>query len=292
MPSPSLTLDGMSIPAHDPGRACCEWTVDVSRAELDGKVAVVTGGANGIGRAIAELFVQEGARVVVADVDDDGGAAVVGELGEATAFVHTDVSDADSVQAAIDLAQERFGALHVMVNNAGISGSSRRLMQDDLRDFERVMAVDLFGVMVGTQRAARGMSPGGSIINVTSIAGINPGPGFSSYRAAKAAVIHFSRSAAIELGELGIRVNVIAPGNISTAINASLYDTGAVARRLQPLHRTGDTRDIANTAVYLASERSAQVTGSLIPVDGGTSTGPPPISWDAIRADGGGAAPT
>ena len=99
-----------------------------------------------------------------------------------------------------------------MVNNAGISGSSRRLMQDDLRDFDRVIAVDLYGVMVGTQRAARAMGPGGSIINITSIAGITPGPGFSTYRAAKAAVIHFSRSAAIEVGELGVRVNVIAPG--------------------------------------------------------------------------------
>ena len=170
-----------------------------------------------------------------------------------------------------------------MVNNAGVSGSSRRLMQDDLRDFDRVMAVDLYGVMVGTQRAARAMSQGGSIINITSIGGISPGPGFSIYRAAKAAVIHFSRSAAIEVGELGVRVNVIAPGNISTEINAS-YDTGAVARRLQPLQRLGDTRDIANAAVYLASERAAQVTGTLIPVDGGTTAGPPPIKWDDIKA--------
>jgi NAD(P)-dependent dehydrogenase (short-subunit alcohol dehydrogenase family) len=127
------------------------------------------------------------------------------------------------------------------------------------------------------------MGAGGSIITITSIAGINPGVGFSTYRAAKAAVIHFSRCAAIEVGELGVRVNVIAPGNIATAINASLYDTEAVARRLQPLQRLGSTRDIANAAVFLASERSAQVTGTLTPVDGGTSAGPPPIDWDAIK---------
>jgi NAD(P)-dependent dehydrogenase (short-subunit alcohol dehydrogenase family) len=252
--------------------------------ELEGKVAIVTGGANGIGRAIAEVFVEEGARVVIADVDDQAADEVVGALGGVASSVHTDVSDAASVQAAIDHAQQQFGQLHVMVNNAGISGSSRRLLQDDLRDFDRVIAVDLYGVMVGTQRAARAMGPGGSVINVTSIAGITPGAGFSTYRAAKAAVIHFSRCAAVELGELGVRVNVIAPGNISTAINASLYDTGAVARRLQPLHRLGATRDIANTAVYLASERAAQVTGALIPVDGGTSAGPPPIDWDDIKA--------
>ena len=252
--------------------------------ELDGKVTIITGGANGIGRAIAEVFVAEGARVVVADIDESAAVETLDVLGKAASFVHTDVSSADSVQAAIDHAQEHFGALHVMVNNAGIAGASRRLMQDDFRDFERVMAVDLYGVMVGTQRAARAMGPGGSIINMTSIGGITPGPGFSTYRAAKAAVIHFSRSAAIEVGELGVRVNVIAPGNISTAINSSLYDTAAVARRLQPLQRIGDTRDIANAAVYLASERSAQVTGTLIPVDGGTTAGPPPIKWDEIKA--------
>jgi NAD(P)-dependent dehydrogenase (short-subunit alcohol dehydrogenase family) len=258
--------------------------------ELEGKVAIVTGGANGIGRAITEVFLEEGARVVVADLDEATGNALVDDLGEAASFVATDVADADSVQAAIEHAQARFGALHVMVNNAGISGSSRRLLQDDLRDFDRVMGVDLYGVMVGTQRAARAMGEGGSIINITSIGGITPGPGFASYRAAKAAVIHFSRCAAIEVGELGVRVNVIAPGNISTAINSSLYDTGEVARRLQPLHRIGSTRDIANTAVYLASERSAQVTGTLLPVDGGTTAGPPPIKWDEIKADATGAA--
>lgn len=251
--------------------------------ELEGKVAIVTGGANGIGRAIAEVFVEEGAKVVIADVDEEAGAAAAAVLGEAATSVPTDVSQAESVQAAVDHALERFGALHVMVNNAGVSGSPRRLMQDDLRDFDRVIGIDLFGVMVGTQRAARAMGPGGSIVNVTSIAGISPGVGFSTYRAAKAAVIHFSRCAAVELGELGVRVNVIAPGNIATAINASLYDTGAVARRLQPLQRLGSTRDIANAAVFLASERSAQITGTLTPVDGGTTAGPPPIDWDAIK---------
>ena len=170
-----------------------------------------------------------------------------------------------------------------MVNNAGISGSFRRLMDDDLRDFDRVIAVDLYGVMVGTQRAARAMGEGGSIINITSIAGISPGIGFSTYRAAKAGVIHFSRCAAVEVAELGVRVNVIAPGNIATDINAS-FDTASIVRRIQPLQRLGGTRDVANTAVYLASERSAQVTGIVIPVDGGTTAGPPPINYDDIQA--------
>ena len=252
-------------------------------SELAGKVAIVTGGANGIGRAIAEVFVEEGARVLIVDVDDAAAAEVVEQLGAAAAFTHTDVSDPASVQLAIDGARERFGALHVMVNNAGISGSSRRLMVDDLRDFDRVIAVDLYGVMIGTQRAARAMAEGGSIINITSIAGINPGVGFSTYRAAKAGVVHFSRCAAVEVAELGVRVNVIAPGNIATGINAS-FDTASIVRRIQPLQRLGGTRDVANTAVYLASERSAQVTGIVIPVDGGTTAGPPPITYDDIQA--------
>jgi NAD(P)-dependent dehydrogenase (short-subunit alcohol dehydrogenase family) len=251
--------------------------------ELGGKVAIVTGGANGIGRAIVELFVEEGARVIVADIDDDAGNELAANLGGDAAFVHTDVTDADSVEAVISTAQARFGALHVMVNNAGISGSFRRLMMDDLRDFTRVIAVDLYGVMIGTQRAARAMTDGGSVINVTSIAGISPGIGYSTYRAAKAGVLHFSRCAAIELAEHGVRVNVIAPGNIATDINAS-FDTAAVVRRIQPLQRLGRTRDVAKAAVYLAGDGSAQVTGIVVPVDGGTTAGPPPIPFEDVSA--------
>jgi len=251
--------------------------------ELDGKVAVVTGGANGIGRAMVEVFVEEGARVVVADLDDAAGSELTDGLGDAAAFVHTDVADADSVQAAVDAAVESFGALHVMVNNAGIPSSLRRLMSDDLRDFSRVMGVDLYGVIVGTQHAARRMEEGGSIINTTSIAGISPGIGLTTYRAAKAAVIHFTRCAAIELAEHGIRVNAIAPGNIATAINAA-FDTAAIVSRMQPLQRLGTPTDVANAAVYLASARSAQVTGMVLPVDGGTSVGPPPIQVGEVTA--------
>jgi NAD(P)-dependent dehydrogenase (short-subunit alcohol dehydrogenase family) len=244
--------------------------------ELDGKVAIITGGAKGMGRATAEMFAEEGALVVIADVDDNAGKELATALGDAAAFAHTDVTDADSIRAVVELAVERFGGLHVMVNNAGIPSSFRRLMDDDLRDFTRVMAVDLYGVIVGTQHAARQMGAGGSVINTTSIAGISPGVGLTTYRAAKAGVIHFSRCAAVELAERGIRVNVIAPGNISTAINAA-FDTRSIVSRIQPLQRLGTPRDIANAAVYLAGERSAQVTGLVLTVDGGTTTGSPPI---------------
>jgi NAD(P)-dependent dehydrogenase (short-subunit alcohol dehydrogenase family) len=245
--------------------------------ELASKVAIVTGGANGIGRAIVELFVAEGARVVIADLDADAGAARTVDLGAAVAFKRTDVSDPEQLQAVVDFAVSRFGGLHVMVNNAGISGTFHRFLADDLRDFERVIGVDLFGVIAGSQCAARHMAEhgGGSIVNITSIAGISPGVSIISYRAAKSAVIHVSRCLAVELAEHAIRVNCVAPGNIATAINAQ-FNTREIVRAIQPLQRLGRPTDVANAVLYLASDRAAQVTGVLLPVDGGTTTGKPP----------------
>ena len=245
--------------------------------ELSGRVAIVTGGASGIGRATAELFAQEGARVVIADVDAARGEEVAAKIGDAAAFQRTDVSSADEIQALVDFAVARFGGLHVMFNNAGISDSMYGSFLDhDLSNFERVMAVNLFGVMVGTQRAARHMAKhgGGSILNTTSTAGVKPGPGVMIYRAAKAAVIQVSRSLAIELAPHAIRVNCIAPGHIPTGMTS--YDMTEVIRMNQPLQRHGMPIDVAYAALYLAGERSAQVTGLVLPVDGGATVGSPP----------------
>jgi NAD(P)-dependent dehydrogenase (short-subunit alcohol dehydrogenase family) len=251
--------------------------------ELSDKVAIVTGGAGGLGRGIVELFVKEGAAVVIADVDADRGEALAVELGAAAAFRRTDVGNADEVQQLVDFAVERFGGLQVMCNNAGIGGSRRRFLDDDLRDFERVVRVNLFGVMVGIQRAARHMAMhgGGSIINTTSIGGINAGAGLMTYRATKAAVIHLSRSTAIDLAEHRVRVNCIAPAHIPTEINAN-FDQTRIIQRMQPLQRQGTPEDVANAALYLASDRSAQVTGIVLPVDGGTTAGPPPIPAESF----------
>ncbi len=207
--------------------------------ELDGRVAIVTGGASGVGRGTVERFVAEGARVVIADVETGRGEALATGLGPDAVFRRTDVSDPEQVGALVVAAVEKFGGLHIMVNNAGISGTAhRKLLDDDLADFHRVMAVNVLGVMAGTRDAARHMAAhgGGSIVNLTSI-------GRMAYGASKAAVIRFTKSAAVELACHEIRVNAITPGDIS----ASNID------------------DIAEAALYFAGDRSRYVTGTVLP---------------------------
>jgi NAD(P)-dependent dehydrogenase (short-subunit alcohol dehydrogenase family) len=243
--------------------------------ELAGKVAIVTGGAGGIGQATAQLLVAEGASVVIGDVDAEGGQSLAERIGAAAAFKQTDVSDSDQVQALVDFAVDRFGGLDVMFNNAGIGSPLKRLLPDDLQDFSRIMSVNLFGVIAGTQRAARYMKDhgGGSIINNASIAAINAGTGMISYRASKAAVAHATKCMAIDLAPYAIRVNCLTPAHIRTGITT--YEMGPVLRYMQPLEREAQPEDVANAVVFLASDRAAQVTGVVLPIDGGTTAGPP-----------------
>jgi len=254
--------------------------------ELAGKVAIVTGGAGGLGRGITTLFVEEGAQVVIADVDAGRGEDLAAQLGGAAAFTPTDVGDAEQVQEVVDFAVERFGGLHIMCNNAGVGGPHRRVLDDEFADFDSMMRVNLLGVMVGCQRAARHMAEhgGGSIINTTSIGGINAGGGLMTYRATKAAVIHVTRCMAIDVAEHGIRVNCVAPAHIPTAINTT-FDQEKIVRLMQPLQRVGSPQDVANAVVYLASDRSAQVTGIVLPVDGGTTAGRPMVKLQDVVAD-------
>jgi NAD(P)-dependent dehydrogenase (short-subunit alcohol dehydrogenase family) len=257
--------------------------------ELTGKVAIVTGGASGIGAGIVERFLAEGARVVIADVERDRGEDFAATLGADAVFRLTDVSDPDQVGALVAAAVETFGGLDVMVNNAGVSSKMHRsFLDDDLADFQRVMAVNVLGVMAGTRDAARQMatSGGGSIVNMSSIGGIQAGGGVMTYRASKAAVIMFTKSAAIELAHYEIRVNAIAPGNIPTPLlKTTTSDKSpeelarfehAIREQMRadrPLKREGTTADIAEAALYLAGDRSRYVTGTVLPVDGGTVAG-------------------
>lgn len=257
--------------------------------ELAGKVAIVTGGASGLGEGLVRRFAAEGANVLIADIDRDAGVALAADMGEQTRFVEADVADIGQVGDVVSTAIEHFGGLHVMVNNAGVSGTMhRRFLDDDLADFSRVMAINVAAVMAGTRDAARHMSEhgGGSIINLTSIGGIQAGGGVMTYRASKAAVIQFTKSAAIELAHYEIRVNAIAPGNIRTAIvrkSAAGEDLEkleqfeerirAQMRADRPLKREGTVDDVAEAALYFAGDRSLYVTGTILPIDGGTSAG-------------------
>lgn len=257
--------------------------------ELDGKVAVITGGASGLGEGLARRFAAEGARVVVGDIDVERGQALAADLGDAVRFVETDVADVAQVTRLVDTAIDGFGGLHVMVNNAGVSGRMfPKFLDDDLADFHQVMAINVLAVMAGTRDAARRMRErgGGSIINVSSIGGVQAGGGVSVYRASKAAVIHFSKCAAIELAHYEVRVNCLAPGNIPTPLLQTAA-TDADRERLErfearirrqmrddrPLKREGTVDDVAEAALYFASERSRYVTGTVLPVDGGTVAG-------------------
>ncbi|MFC9978549.1 SDR family NAD(P)-dependent oxidoreductase [Gordonia sp. NPDC127522] len=258
--------------------------------ELAGRVAIVTGGASGLGQGIVEKFAAEGAIVTIADVDEEGGQELAAQCGDQTRFRRTDVADRADLAALVDEVVARDGRLDVMVNNAGISGTMHpSFLDDDLADFERVLAVNLLGVMAGTRLAAAKMAAAGSgsIINISSIGGIQPGGSVMSYRTSKAGVIHFTKSVAIELGQLGVRVNCIAPGSIPTPLLASsAVKMGADAETFtamirsmmaanRPLTQEGTPQDVAEAALYLASERARYVTATILPVDGGTVAGPP-----------------
>jgi NAD(P)-dependent dehydrogenase (short-subunit alcohol dehydrogenase family) len=259
--------------------------------EVAGKVAVVTGGAKGIGAASAEVLVEEGARVVIADVDVENGEALAERLGPAARFRRTDVADKAQMQALIDYALSEFGDLDILFNNAGVTGAfHNRFLDDEMDDFDRVMNTNLASVMHGAQMAGRHMARkgAGSIINNASIAAVDPGYALFAYRASKAGMINFTRSLAIDLGEYGVRVNAVAPGHIPTGLN-HFADPGMSAKKLaalqqavepvwfvnQPLRRKGAPRDVANTVLFLASDRAAQVTGQVIAVDGGVTAGDP-----------------
>ncbi|MBK7330225.1 MAG: SDR family oxidoreductase [Dehalococcoidia bacterium] len=254
--------------------------------QIEGKVAVITGAASGIGAATARLFVAEGAKVVLADIQDERGARMVEELGPSASYRHTDVTNEDDIEGAVGHAVEKFGRLDVMFNNAG-RGHAEGLIEDlTPQMFREVTDILLGSVVFGMKHAVPVMKRQGSgvIINTASIAGLGVGYGGSMYSASKAAVIHLTRVIANEVGESNIRVNAIAPGAIPTAIFGRAGGmTQEAAEALIPMlprirhgtadPRSGDANDVANAALWLASEASSFVTGICIPVEGGLTTG-------------------
>ena len=254
---------------------------------LENQVAIITGGASGIGEGTVRKFAGEGAKVVIADVQQERGEQLAEELGPNTAFCKTDVSAEEQVAAAVDLAMSRWGRLDVMFNNAGFGGVSGPIDELDMAAYHNTVGVLLDGVVLGAKHAARAMKPAGRgvILNTASVAGLQAGFGPVIYSTCKAAVAHLSRCLSVELAEFGIRVNAICPGVIVTNIFTSGFGMqGAAADAMlpkvdealagwAPLGRSGMPQDIANTAAWLASDDASYVTGQAITVDGGLTAG-------------------
>jgi NAD(P)-dependent dehydrogenase (short-subunit alcohol dehydrogenase family) len=258
---------------------------------LDGKVAVITGAASGIGRGTAEVFAEEGAKVVIGDRDEERGRRLAEALGSRASFVRTDVSSGAEIRGAVEHAVDRFGRLDIMFNNAGFGGARDGIAELTEEGWDATMAVLLRAVFLGMKYAAAIMKPqrSGVILSTASVVGLTTAWSTPHiYNTAKAAVIQLTKSVALELGEYGIRVNCLCPGWIATSIFAGGLDLPSqlldkvpdlAARHIanrQPLKRAGQPGDIAQAALWLASDAAEWVTGHALVVDGGVMTG---SSW-------------
>ncbi|HUR90556.1 MAG TPA: SDR family oxidoreductase [Ramlibacter sp.] len=242
---------------------------------LDGRVALVTGGSQGIGEACARRFAREGAPVVLADVDDARGQALAKELG--ATYVHCDVGDKSQVDACIAATLKAHGRIDVLVNNAGIFKASDFLEITEA-DWDAVLRVNLKGSFLMGQAAAREMAKagGGAIVNMSSVNGVLTIPSIASYNASKGAINQLTRVMALSLADKNIRVNAVAPGTIATelAAKAVLTSDEAKARIMTrtPMKRLGEPHEIADCVAYLASDAASYITGEIIYVDGGRMT--------------------
>lgn len=259
--------------------------------QLEGKVAVVTGGASGIGEATVRQFVAEGAQVIVADLQEGPGEDLAAELGDAARFVRTDVAVEADVAAAIAAAVDGFGRLDVLYNNAGFVGATGPLESTTAEEYDRTMDVLLKAVFFGIKHASPLMKAqrSGSIISTSSVCGLTPGIGTHLYTVAKAGVIMLTKTAALELADWQVRVNAVCPGYVATPLAAggTLTQLGreTAEERLaanrermamsQPIGRMGEAGDIAALVTFLASDASSWVTGTAQVIDGGLTLGKP-----------------
>jgi len=266
-------------------------------SRLDGKVAFITGACSGIGLATTERFIDEGARVLAADIQDDAGAALQRRFEGRLMYARCDVTQPAQIQAAVDRAAAKFGGLDIVFNNAGAGGQRGGMEEMTLEGWDATMNLLLRSVMIGTMVAlphlkARG---GGAIVNTSSISALATGYAPVAYSTAKAAVLHFSKITAADLARHRIRVNAVVPGFIATSIFGSgfgldragaLQMAATLAERggnLQPAGRVGRAEDIAEAVLYLASDAAGFVTGTHVVVDGGMTVGTR-ASWDPSAA--------
>ena len=247
---------------------------------VEGKVALVTGGASGIGRACAELLTAEGARVAITDIDAAGGRTAADEIGADTLFIEHDVTDEDAWRAAVEQTVAVFDGLHILVQSAGIAMHAT-VEDTSLEDWRRIHAVDLDGVFLGCKIAIADMAAagGGSIVNISSVSGIIAGHNLAAYNSAKAGVRLLSKSVALHCARkrTGIRCNSVHPTFIDTPMLTPILtrvgDEGRdkLARQI-PLGRIGEAKDVAYAVLYLASDESKFVTGAELVIDGGISS--------------------
>ncbi len=249
---------------------------------LHDKVAIITGAANGIGRAIATRFAAEGARVVVSDLDTARGEALVGTIvaadGQAV-YVQADVSIEHDMHTLFRRALDIYGGVHIMVNNAGIEGANVAIGEYDMAEFDRVIDVNLRGVFLGMQAAVKHMATagGGVILNMSSVAGLKGFATLAPYTASKHAVIGLTKAAALEYATQHIRVNAICPGAVVTDMIHRITNNDPAVEssyaKLQPIGRMGTPDEIAEVALFLCSNASSFLTGVALPADGGIMAG-------------------
>ncbi|XP_061355180.1 secoisolariciresinol dehydrogenase-like [Gastrolobium bilobum] len=248
---------------------------------LEGKVALITGGASGIGKRTAEVFALHGAKVMIVDIQDELGHSVAQSIGPSIcSYVHCDVTDENQVKNAVDTTVETYGKLDIMFNNAGIGGSNKtRIIDNDKADFERVLSVNVTGVFLGIKHASQAMIPArtGSIISTASVSSYVGGAACHAYCCAKHAVVGLTKNAAVELGQFGIRVNCLSPYALATPLATKFVGvndeeleniTNSMANLKGVTLKAGD---IANAALYFASDDSRYVSGHNLLIDGGFS---------------------